>query len=138
MEAHGTYTIELVDKVLIVNVQGPFNDEAVKDYQSSLKGFVERLSSKSWALCGIFRDEGLLIPGAEIKLIEATRWRKEKGMKVVANVFKNIQELHILEAQMAKVYNTADIQYHFFYKTRDALSWLAEKGYPSYPQNSRN
>lgn len=135
MESHGTYTIKLVGKVLIVNVQGPFNEEAVKEYQSDLKDCVEKLSTTSWAMCGVFRNEGLMTPDAEKKLIEATIWRKKNGMEIAVNVFKDIKELTILQAQMTKIYNAADIQFCFFNKMREALSWLKEKGYPSCPQN---
>jgi len=131
MEPHGTHTIELLGKVLLVNVEGPFNEDAVKAYQRGLRVFVERLSPSPWALCGVFRNQGLLIPEAEAELTAATRWRKVKGMDVVANVFKGIKELSILQDQMARIYKSVDIQYNFFYKTSDALSWLAEKGYPS-------
>ena len=131
-ESHGTHTIKTAGKVLIVDVSGPFNEESVKEYQTDLESFVERLSSTPWALCGIFRNQGLLTPDAEASLIEVTRWRKERGMAVISVVLKDVKEPTILKAQMNRIYSVADIQCGYFDKMSDALSWLTEKGYPSY------
>lgn len=131
MKPHGTYTIELVGKVLMIDASGPFNDDAVKGYSRDLKEFVEKLAPDPWALCAVFRGESLFTPEAEAELTAITLWRKEKGMKMVAVVFNSIKELSILRDQMARIYEKANIEYGFFNTKHDAFSWLARKGYMS-------
>ncbi len=131
MKPHGTYTIGLVEKVLMVDAVGPFNDDAVKEYSRDLNDFIEKLSPNPWALCAIFTNESLFTPEAEAALTAVTQWRKEKGMNLVTIVFNDIKELTILQSQMERIYKTANIQHAFFNKKNDAVSWLTKKGYIS-------
>ncbi len=129
MRPHGTYTIELLGRIILVDAVGPFNDDAVKKYARDLSTFAEKLAPTPWALCAVFRNECLFTPDAEAELTAVTQWRKEMGMSVVAVVFKEVKERTILQAQMERVYKTTDLQYDFFNEKCDALSWLAQKGY---------
>lgn len=43
-----------------------------------------------------------------------TQWRKEKGMNLVAVVFRDIKEIRILQAQMARIYQTVNVEHSFF------------------------
>ena len=47
----------------------------------------------------------------------------------VSTIFKDIKERIILEDQMERIYNTANIKYAFFDRKKDAFDWLNQKGY---------
>ncbi|MCP4023037.1 MAG: hypothetical protein GY729_14445 [Desulfobacteraceae bacterium] len=131
MKSHGIYTIELRDRILYVDATGPFNEDAVKEYQKDLTAYIKKLSQHSWALCAVFRNESLFTPDAEEEMMAVTLWRKKMGMKAVAVIFNDIKGLNILKAQMERIYNTADIHHAFFYDSdfSRAFSWLSKMGY---------
>lgn len=131
MEPHGTYTIDLLGRVLMVDAKGPFNDDAVRDYSRDLAAFMERLAPDPWVLCAVFRNESLFTPEAEAELLAVTRMRVKKGMDAVAVVFKDIKCTRIAQDQLERIYQTADIRHAFFHEKQDALSWLSRQGYPS-------
>ncbi len=133
MKPHGTYSIELINRVLFVDATGPFNEDAVKNYSTDLKVFTEKLAPEPWALCAVFRNESLFTPEAEDQLTAVTEWRKEMGMKAVAIIFNEIKGLNILKAQMERIYRRADVPYSFFYDNAEAFSWLAKIGYQANP-----
>ena len=129
MKSHGTYTIELVGRVLMIDAVGPFNEDAVKAYSKDLNTYIEKLAPDPWALCAVFRSESLFTPQAEEELKAVTRWRKEKGMKQVAVVFKDVKGLSILQDQMARIYEETNIPYAFFETKADAISWITPEAY---------
>ena len=130
MEPHGTYRIQLLDRVIYVSAKGPFNDDAVKAYSRDLTSSIQTLAPDPWSLCAVFKNESLFTPEAETELTAVTRWRKDKGMHCVAVVLQDIREKVIFQAQMEKIYSTVGVTHAFFDDTASAFSWLAEHGFP--------
>lgn len=122
--AHGSYSIERENNILLVDAQGPFNEVTVKQYRKDIETYTQKMSAGPWASLISFRGSGVFTPEAEQDLIDTTRYRMDHGMIAVAAVITNSPFADILQMQLQRIYQACGVQFHFFSDQENAKLWL--------------
>jgi len=122
--AHGNYTIEQQNNILLIDAQGPFNDVLTEQYHQDIKLITQKMANAPWASLISFKNDGVFTPDAEQKLIETTQYRIENGMIAVAAVIINSPYADILQVQLQRIYQGCGIQFNFFSDAENAQKWL--------------
>jgi len=123
--AHGSYNIEQQDNILLIDAQGPFNDVVIEQCHQDIKRITQKMTNGPWASLISFKGDGVFTPDAEQKLIETTQYRVEKGMVAIAAVIINSPYADILQMQLQRIYQSCNIQFHFFSDSKNAQKWLS-------------
>lgn len=126
-EQHGIYAVEVKGKVMIVDAQGPFNDELVKSYTQAVKSAVMHLSGEAWGQIIILRGLSLFTPDAEQLLYDVTVWRKEHNLSASAVLMLNTEAKELVRSQISRIYEKASIEYGFYEDIESAMTWLQAK-----------
>ncbi len=121
---HGHYTIEHQGNILLVDAQGPFNEESAKHYHHDVTQLVEKMSGEPWGSLITFRGNSVFTPDAEQQLAQTTRYRQEKGMIAIAVVILNSAYADIQQMQLQRIYRDCQISFHVFSDIDSAKTWL--------------
>ena len=124
LSAHGSYTIEQQNNILLIDAEGPFNKVTSEQYLQDIKLITEKMCNGPWATLVTFKDNSLFTPEAEQKLIETTLYRVDNGMIAVAAVIVNSAYADILQMQLQRIYQSCCIQFNFFSDADHAQQWL--------------
>jgi hypothetical protein len=122
--AHGSYSIEQQDNILLIDAQGPFNDVVTEQYHQDIKLITNKMSDSPWASLISFKGNSVFTPDAEQKLIETTQYRVDKGMVAIAAVILDSAYADILQMQLQRIYQNCSIQFNFFSDVKNAQKWL--------------
>ena len=123
--AHGSYTIEKNERIMLINAQGPFNDITTEQYQQDFKTLISQMSGKAWALLLSINADGIFIPEAEQRLKDTTQYRMENGMVAIAVVITDSRPYtDMLQMQLQRIYQSCDLTFNFFSDTENAKNWL--------------
>lgn len=121
---HGSYTIEQHNNILMIDAQGPFNEETTEQYYQDIKLITKKMSGSPWASLVSFTGNSVFAPEAEHKLIETTQYRVDNGMVAVAAVIFNSAYADVLQMQLQRIYQSCGIQFNFFSNADHAKNWL--------------
>lgn len=121
---HGSYTIEQHNNILMIDAQGPFNEETTEQYYQDIKLITKKMSGSPWASLVSFTGNSVFAPEAEYKLIETTQYRVDNGMVAVAAVIFNSAYADVLQMQLQRIYQSCGIQFNFFSNADHAKNWL--------------
>ncbi|MCW8833181.1 MAG: hypothetical protein OQK09_02440 [Colwellia sp.] len=122
--AHGSYSIEQDNNILLVDAQGPFNEVTAKKYHQDIEIYTKKMSNSPWGSLISYKGNGVFTPDAEQSLIETTHYRMENGMIAVAAVINDTAYADILQMQLQRIYQSCQIQFHFFSDSSNAKLWL--------------
>jgi len=122
--AHGSYSIEQQNNILLIDAQGPFNDVFLEQYHQDIELITKKMNDGPWASLVSFKGNGVFTPDAEEKLIETTHYRERNGMVAVAAVILNSAYADILQMQLQRIYQGCNIKFNFFSDTKNAQKWL--------------
>ena len=122
--AHGSYSIEQENNILLVDAQGPFNEVTAKKYHKDIEIYTKKMSSSPWGSIITYRGNGVFTPDAEKSLIETTHYRIENGMIAIAAVINDTAYADILQMQLQRIYQSCQIQFNFFSDANNAKTWL--------------
>jgi hypothetical protein len=122
--AHGSYSIERENNILLVDAQGPFNEITVKKYRQDIETYTKQMSEGPWGSLISFRGSGVFTPEAEQDLIDTTRYRMDNGMIAVAAVITDSPFADILQMQLQRIYQACNVKFHFFSDQENAKLWL--------------
>jgi len=121
---HGSYRIEQLNNILMIDAQGPFNDVVTEQYHKDIKIITEKMRNKPWASLISFKGTGVFTPDAEQNLIETTHYRVENGMVAIAAVISDSTYTDTLQMQLQRIYQSCSVQFNFFSDTKNAKYWL--------------
>jgi len=122
--AHGSYTIEQQNNILLIDAQGPFNEVTTEQYHQDIKLITKKMSGSPWASLVSFKGNSVFTPEAEQKLIDTTQYRVDNGMVAVAAVIIDSAYADILQMQLQRIYQSCCIQFNFFSNADHAQNWL--------------
>jgi len=122
--AHGSYSIEQQNNILLIDAQGPFNDVVTEQYHQDIQLITKKMNNGPWASLVSFKGNGVFTPDAEQNLIETTHYREQKGMIAVAAVILNSAYADILQMQLQRIYQSCNIEFNFFSDSKNAQKWL--------------
>lgn len=121
---HGSYIIEQQNNILLIDAQGPFNEETTEQYHQDIKLITKKMSGSPWASLVSFKSNSVFTPDVEHKLIETNQYRVDHGMVAVAAVISNSAYADIIQMQLQRIYQSCSIQFNFFSDTDHAQKWL--------------
>ena len=135
--AHGNYNIEQENNILLVDVQGPFNEVTAKQYHQDIESHTQKMGSSPWGSLISFKGKGVFTPDAEQSLIDTTHYRMKNGMIAVAAVINDVAYADILQMQLQRIYQSCQVRFHFFSDSSNAKIWL-DSFISSHNQNVAN
>lgn len=122
--SHGSFSIELTDKCMIVDASGPFNKEIVDEYETAIQAAMETLTSKHWGQIIRLHGMSMFTPDAENKLVETVKSRKQHGLKASAILIEDVEAKSLIIQQMSRVYEHCGVNFKFFEGLDDGLTWI--------------
>lgn len=122
----GCYLIEQQNNIMLVDVQGEFDEATAEKYHKDIQQLTDKMSGKPWGSLITFRGKGVIAPDAEHQLRETTQYRQEKGMIAIAVVILNSTNADIKQMQCQRIYHDCQIQFHVFSDSENASNWLTE------------
>ncbi len=120
----GNYSIVQDKNILLVDIQGALDEAVTKQYHQDIAHFTEKMIGSPWGSLITFREKGVITPDAEQNLIETTHYRIKNGMVALAAVINNTTNGDILQMQLQRIYQSCQIQFHFFSDPNSAKVWL--------------
>ncbi len=129
MFAHGSYELNLKNRVLIAKIIGAWNKEEGKDYFRELKGITKNIIHQPWAMMVYLDKWELGTPGSDEVTLELIKWLAENNLAVVAEVYSPslLKKKHI---QKMVDNSNFPIKRQCFADEKDALVWLKSEGFP--------
>jgi len=131
---HGSGDLSLENRVIFVDAFGPWNREAVMEFDQKLKKlYNSRLKGELWAMIARLNGVGLFTPDSIPFLRDLHQWRVSAGLRHLAIVHdKRKLSNDITEYQLRQIYEVASrglCEERFFYNIDDARKWLQSIGY---------
>ncbi|TYK67349.1 hypothetical protein [Colwellia echini] len=120
----GCYVIEQQENIMLVDVQGAFDEETAESFHKDIQQLTEKMSGSAWGSLVTFRGNGLITPEAESQLRETTQHRQRKGMIAIAVVILNSSNADIQQMQFQRIYQDCELQFHVFTDSENASNWL--------------
>lgn len=126
-EEHGAFKIELVDSLLFVDAQGPFNEELIKRYKADLESKIQALEHASWCQIITLHDMSVFTPEAESALTNTLINRKSRGLIASAVIISDVDYQDLVCSQMSRCYHTARVEHEYFTSLSQAKEWVNER-----------
>ena len=123
---HGNYTIEVKDKVLIVDAHGPFTKEIMEQYKEDIKKVTHYFTESPWGSLVTYYGNGVFTPEAEEALVKITNYRVNRGMIANATVFIDSANADLQQMQLSRVYQNCNVVFHVFSDINHANQWLTD------------
>ena len=123
--AHGKISLQIHERILIAEVEGPWNEELIYKYQAMMQPAVEELSDNgSWGLIVVIRNEALCPPEAVAAIhkgveIQARRYSRACTAYVIS---PNVEGYHILDNIWRSIYSPS-FSFEIFESLEDAMQW---------------
>jgi hypothetical protein len=127
LRAHGKFSIEKIDNLLIVHAEGPGNIELAENYHQQMSKYVTDLAGKPWGSVNVFSQESFFTPDASENLIAGAKYAKKIGFVACAFVIKADEFKNSLKSFWEMIYRSANVEHRFFESEEEAKVWLIEK-----------
>lgn len=123
--SHGEYHIKVLDDVLYIDAEGPFNSEAVHDFQANIGKAVTLLEAKPrWYQLAILHNMSIFTEAAIADLVEVARWRMSKGLVASAVVTRDVVGVQLARKQLGDMYRQLGMEHQFFDTENAAIQWI--------------
>ena len=126
---HGRYSIKADGNIIIVDAEGPYNEEMVlaykKDYQQAMIEICEQY--KYWSQITYLNHESILLPEAEAVLTELNCFKKSKGMTHGVIILVDVEAPHLVESQYQRIYRAAGMVLNIASDIEEAKAWLKDE-----------
>ena len=121
---HGSYRIDIVDGILLVDATGPFNEELVELFDLDLRYYVEKLNGSQWVELAVLRMESAYTPDALHTLSQSIKWRVNQGMCAIAILFVDATARSLAEHQLTHTFKKyPELHFEFFTSQPKAMMW---------------
>ena len=125
LAAHGSYTLDVTDNMLIVDARGLFNDTVVEQYQQDIRVLTKKLSGQPWGSLVTFYGSGIFTPDSEEALVKLTKYRVKHGMIANATVIIDSNNADLQQMQLRRIYQSSNVIFHVFSHIEHAKEWLS-------------
>lgn len=125
-QTHGQYSIKIEDNIIIVDAEGPFNDELINAYQADYRSAMSQVCEKykTWSQIIYLYHDSLLTPEAEEELTKLNVAKNAQGLTHGAVIFVDTEGSNLLATQFQRIYDKAGITVVFTTDLGDAKMWL--------------
>ena len=121
---HGSVSIELQDRILILHAEGPANADLIQQYQRDVKHYRELLRGEPWGNLVVFYNEPLFPPDARELMYQSIQRSRESGMAAVAVVLSDVNSPLTVRHFWDAIYTHVDMPHEFFDSQDQACEWL--------------
>jgi hypothetical protein len=122
MQSHGEIILNWQGNVLIINPQGPFNEEGAVKAINTVKNSIHIKNRTSWSRLEVWGEDTLGSPTVMNSVKEFYLWCTAHGCKATAVVIKNDFQRNIIETYCSGnvgIFNNKD----------EATAWLTKNNY---------
>ncbi|WP_102797103.1 hypothetical protein [Bowmanella denitrificans] len=125
--AHGSFSLALDGRVLLLHGEGPGNAELIESYQQAVQEYRQALSGQPWGNLVVLHGESLLTHDA-VQLMNISIGRsKASGMVAAAVVLADANYPGLVEQLWRQIYQGAEMPHAFFTDQQSAHLWLLEQ-----------
>ena len=125
-ESHGRFVVCRQGNILKVDATGPFNHEAVENYQEDVVDAIKYLD-EPWGQLILMHENCLYTPQAAQAMYHFAKLRRELGLVAIALVFIDKNAMLIVQDKISDFYQGLKIPYQFFYNREEGTHWLKNK-----------
>lgn len=122
--AHGNYQLSVEKNMVIVEAEGPWNNEFLTDLHNEFRKKIEQVDINNYAVLVIPIGEALAIGQA---IYQHAEFVKQGNAKAIAIDLSNSTTPLSTETMFTKVYNEEEINHAFFTDRDTAIAWLAKQ-----------
>lgn len=129
-ESHGRFVVCRQGNILKVDATGPFNHEAVENYQEDMVDAIKYLD-EPWGQLILMHENCLYTPQAAQAMYHFAELRRELGLVAIALVFIDKNAMLIVQDKISDFYQRLEIPYQFFYNREEGTHWLKNQLLPA-------
>lgn len=129
MQAHGSYELQVNNRVLIAKIVGSWNKETGEQYFYELKKMSHLLIQQPWAMVVYLTEWELGTPGSDEVTLELIEWLTANKLDKVAEIYSPsiLKKMHV---QSMVNQSEFKIERQYFSDESAAFTWLESQGYP--------
>lgn len=121
--AHGEFTLQIKDNILLVDATGPFNEETASQYVSQYQDYIIRYQPK--LQLSQLHGSSIFSPEIEEALVQLHQWSAQRGLRAEAVLLDtDPNERAILTMQAKNIFADIQTTYKLFYSKEEAMTWL--------------
>lgn len=125
--AHGSFSLQVEGRILLLHGEGPGNAELIEQYQLAVLRHREALAGQPWGNLVVLHGESLLTHDA-VQLMNLSIGRScASGMVAAAVVLSDTNYPGLGEQLWHQIYVAADMPHAFFDNIESARGWLLEQ-----------
>jgi hypothetical protein len=126
----GEYNVCRKGNVIFFDGEGPWDVMAVNNfYNDVVKLTHANFKNDSWALLALFRGNSFFPPDSEQQSVESLISLKDKGLTMLAAVTLESKADALINYQMTKIFDLAQLEAKFTTTKNEALEWLKSRGF---------
>lgn len=118
---HGTSVIHTEGNILVIDAEGPWNDEFFKQFHAEMAEAAKALDLNNYATLILPRGEAL---GVQDGLDRHVSFVRKSGSRALALCLKYSDTPEISRFICSKMYDQVGIEYQFFDTIEEAKAWL--------------
>ena len=121
---HGSLSIAVEGRVLVLSGSGPWNSESLQLTDASIMQQVQALYGSPWGVLGLFSGEAVYVPEAIQKLQKQVSHELTLGRVATAVVLNDVQAPRLSKYQFELIYGSEGHNVAFFEGESAARHWL--------------
>ncbi|MCV2885875.1 hypothetical protein OE749_14345 [Aestuariibacter sp. AA17] len=125
--AHGSISVKVDGRVLIVEGTGPWNAESLDESGENAKGVLESLKGAPWGVIVVVRGEPIHVPDAAKQLTQIIRDEKRVGRSATALLVEDSDSPRFAKNHIGEIYREAGENFAFFSDFNHAKAWVLDK-----------
>lgn len=124
---HGSLSVSVEDRLLVLSGSGPWNSESLQLTDAGIMQQVQALYGSPWGVLGLFSGEAVYVPEAIQKLQKQVSHELTLGRVATAVVLNNVQAPRLSQYQFELIYGSQGHAVAFFEQEGPARQWLASR-----------
>ncbi|MEH6444689.1 MAG: hypothetical protein V7784_12410 [Oceanospirillaceae bacterium] len=124
--AHGEFRISTKNHIVIIELIGPFNKEAVEQLNIEMEKLIDYLPSK-WGQIVNFHQDSIFTPQAEQSMKLALFKRKSRGLSASAVLIGECYAKFVIQNQISRVYDEVGLNYLYMEDFTKAEEWIEQQ-----------
>ena len=122
-DLHGKFIVSRWGNIIEVHAHGPFNNEAIEDYQEDVLAELKTINPH-WGMLVFMHKNCLTTPEGGEKLKEHAKILQDLGLKAIALIFTDEEPIQFVKDNLTNFYQYLGITAQFFQQQVAAQQWL--------------
>ena len=124
---HGTVTLDIDERILLVEGAGPWNLESIFESGKRVLPLLASLEGDPWGALVILHGEPIYVPDAAEYLSKSIKEQKKQGRVATAVIVEESNAPEFAKRHLAQIYDNAGEVFRFFADREEAKWWLVQR-----------